>query len=141
MKRALVLLLACVPALVFGATYKCVDKEGRVSYSQAPEPGKRCTTPNLPEVQVIPAPSGAAQREGKAARQAEENDKPEADAGKGLSEARKALDQARQNLAEQEAQRLGGEKNYQRYLDRLKPYQDAVKQAEERLRQVEQGAK
>lgn len=140
MKRTLVLLLACFPSLALGATYKCVDKEGRVSYSQTPEPGKRCTTPRLPEVQVIPAPPNPAQREGKAARQGDESEKAEVDA-KGLDEARKALDQARQNLAEQEGQRLGGEKNYQRYQDRLKPYQDAVKQAEERVRQLEQGAK
>lgn len=137
MKRTM-LLLACIPSLALGATYKCVDKEGRISYSQLPEPGKRCSTPNLPEVQVIPAPPPPQTGEGRSARTSE---KPGSDTSKELDEARKALDQARKNLAEQEGQRLGDEKNYQRVLDRLKPYQDAVKQAEDRVRQLEQGSK
>lgn len=133
MKRTLVLLLTAYPFLTYAATYKCVDAEGRVTYSQMPEHGKRCMTPKLPEVQTIPTPHS--QREESAERGA----KPKADSGTALEEARKTLEQARKNLAEQEALRHGDEKNYQRVLDRLKPYQDAVKQAEERVRQLEQG--
>jgi len=43
-----------------------------------------------------------------------------------MSVERKKLDEARQSLAEQEAQRVGGEKNYQKYLERIKPFQDEV---------------
>ena len=36
------------------------------------------------------------------------------------------LQQAKRALAEQEAVREGGERNYQRVLDRLQPYKDKV---------------
>ena len=36
------------------------------------------------------------------------------------------LQQAKKALAEQEAVREGGERNYQRVLDRLQPYKDKV---------------
>ena len=37
-----------------------------------------------------------------------------------------ALAEARKALAEQEAIRLGNERNYQKVLDRLQPYKDKV---------------
>ncbi|MBI5752634.1 MAG: DUF4124 domain-containing protein, partial [Hydrogenophilales bacterium] len=48
---------------------------------------------------------------------------------------------AKKALAEQENIRLGGEQNYQRVLDRLKPYQDKVAEIEKKLAQLreEQG--
>ncbi|MFN0314411.1 MAG: DUF4124 domain-containing protein [Burkholderiales bacterium] len=45
-----------------------------------------------------------------------------------LAKERQLLEEARQALAEQEATRGGDERNYQRVLDRLKPYQDKVEQ-------------
>lgn len=137
MKRIVLMLLACCPALVLGATYKCVDAQGRVSYSQTAEPGKRCAAAVLPPVQVIPAQQPASQREGgpSARDSAAKPGQPQASA-QDVAEAKKALDEARRKLAEQEAVRHGDEKNYQRVLDRLKPYQDEVAKAEERLKQL-----
>jgi hypothetical protein len=43
------------------------------------------------------------------------------------------LQAARAALAEQEAIRNGNERNYQRVLDRLKPYQDAVERIEREI--------
>ena len=43
-----------------------------------------------------------------------------------LAAERRALDEAKRTLAEQEAVREGGERNYQKYLDRIKPLQDGV---------------
>ena len=43
----------------------------------------------------------------------------------------------REQLAQQEAIRTGDERNYQRVLDRLKPYQEAVRQAEQAVATVE----
>jgi hypothetical protein len=43
-----------------------------------------------------------------------------------LAQEESMLADAKKKLAEQEAIRLGDEKNYQRVLDRLKPYQDTV---------------
>ncbi|QID18867.1 DUF4124 domain-containing protein [Nitrogeniibacter mangrovi] len=47
-----------------------------------------------------------------------------------LAAEQKALESARKALAEQEDVRYGNEKNYQKKLDRLKPYQDKVEQHE-----------
>ena len=52
---------------------------------------------------------------------------------KELSSEEKLLDQARKELAEQEAVRLGSERNYQRVLDRLEPYKKKVKLHEDNI--------
>ena len=46
----------------------------------------------------------------------------------------KGLSDAKAKLAEQEAVRNGDEKNYQRVLDRLKPYQEAVDRHERNMK-------
>jgi hypothetical protein len=135
--RTALVMLACLPGVVLGAMYKCTDAQGHVSYSQTPEPGKRCVEATLPPVQVIPAqraPEGASPRGG--------DERPAAQPGgtdTDIAAAQKALDEARKKLAEQEAIRYGDERNYQKVLDRLKPYQDEVARAEARLKQLQQG--
>lgn len=47
-----------------------------------------------------------------------------------LSDEEAALEAARKALAEQEAVRYGNERNFQKKLDRLKPFQDKVEQHE-----------
>jgi hypothetical protein len=44
-----------------------------------------------------------------------------------LANEQKLLEQARSELAVQDSMRLGSERNYQRVLDRLEPYQRKVK--------------
>jgi len=133
-RHIVLFLCACLPGLVWGTTYKCVDAQGRVSYSQSPEPGKRCAEASLPPLQTMPAPAprAASPAGGQAADQSKTSEQE-------LAEAKKALEEARRKLAEQEAVRYGEEKNYQRVLDRLKPYQEAVLKAEARLRELQQG--
>jgi hypothetical protein len=50
-----------------------------------------------------------------------------------LANEQKLLDQARKELEEQESQRLGSERNYQRMLDRLEPYKKKVKLHEDNI--------
>jgi chromosome segregation ATPase len=50
-----------------------------------------------------------------------------------LQSADKQLAVARQKLAEQETVRNGNERNYERVLERLKPFQDEVRVAEENV--------
>ena len=50
-----------------------------------------------------------------------------------LGNEQKLLDQAKKELAEQESQRLGTERNYQRVLDRLEPYKKKVKLHEDNI--------
>jgi hypothetical protein len=140
MQRFLAGLALFLPLAAYGVTYKCFDAQGRVTYTEVKESGKRCVEATLPQVQVVPAqatprreteegarPSGAG---GQVPETAAKN--PEQD----LAAAKKALEEARRKLAEQEAVRYGDEKNYQRVLDRLKPYQDEVAKAEARVREL-----
>ncbi len=50
-----------------------------------------------------------------------------------LANEQKLLDQARKDLADQESQRLGSERNYQRVLERLEPFKKKVKLHEDNI--------
>jgi hypothetical protein len=50
-----------------------------------------------------------------------------------LANEQKLLDQARKELADQESQRLGSERNFQRVLERLEPYKKKVKLHEDNV--------
>lgn len=120
------------PALAELCKYE--DAQGHITYSDTAVKGARklgclgappppVAVPVKPSADVAkqPAVSGGradsalARREALQARLAEEEQK---------------LRVAREELAHQESIRSGDERNYQRVLDRLKPYQEAVQQAE-----------
>ncbi|MEK6663512.1 MAG: DUF4124 domain-containing protein [Pseudomonadota bacterium] len=115
--------------------FKCINADGKISYSEKKEANAQCslvTTPInvVPATSVTPASRPNAERGGKL------------DASRGqIAEQERALADAKKALAEQESIRLGDEKNYQRVLDRLKPYQDKVAEIEKKLAQLreEQG--
>lgn len=117
--------------------YKCVDESGHTTYTNdkpAGGQGKACTLMTREQpVTTVPA-----QR--KSPPQASPSSFPKVDENtqKGrdndrrkileteLETEQKLLAQARKELAEQEAIREGGEKNYQKYLDRIQGYKDKV---------------
>jgi len=136
--------LGLVAALVFvlaaparGDTFKCIDANGRATYTNMKEEtkGKNCSVV-MREISVVPAvpparsaaanpspagfpkvdPATQKNRDGARRRILEEE----------LSGEEKALAQAKTELTEQESIRTGGEKNYQRVLDRLQKYKDEV---------------
>ena len=136
-----------------GATYRCVDAAGRSTYTNVQEEmsGKKCTVVSR-EVSVVPAPPLPQSARKPAAAPAS----PVAGAGapgarvdsqtqrnrdndrrrilqEELQTAEKLLVTAKQKLSEQESIRNGDERNYQRVLDRLKPFQDEVRGAEDNV--------
>lgn len=138
------------------ATYKCVDTAGRSTYTNVKEEmgGKKCTvvsreisivnpappTPGLvAKPAAIPAPAKpsdsanakAAPQDAKAQRTRETDRRRILQ--EELQNADKQLAVARQKLVEQEAVRSGNERNYERVLERLKPFQDDVRVAEENV--------
>lgn len=139
MKR-LVLAVVLMSALATAAradVYKCVDPvSGRVTYTNTSASEKGCVLLSRDQ----PAASGASGAGGAAKRTPTPAGFPKVDSGTQRSrdaDRRKILEtelaaeerllaDARKELAEQEAQRSGGEKNYQRVLERLKPFQDKV---------------
>ncbi len=141
--------LACAAFTVAGSAYaqqgagtvwKCVEQDGGAHYTNIKKEtdGKQCTVVTK-EVSV----SGPPPQQRAAATPTPTNfPKVDKDTQKArddgrrriledeLSTEEKGLSDAKAKLAEQEAVRLGDEKNYQRVLDRLKPYQDAVERHE-----------
>jgi hypothetical protein len=125
-------------------TFKCVDANGRPTYTNMKEEtkGKNCSVV-MREISVVPA--------GPAARSAAANPSPagfpkvdpatqKARDGarrrileEELASEEKALVQAKAELAEQEGIRTGDERNYQRVLDRLQSYRDEVERHEKNI--------
>ena len=137
------------------ATYKCVDSVGRSTYTNVQEEmgGKKCTVVSR-EVSVVPAgtpvpppapvpgrPANAAEAAKSASTanridpqlQRSRDDARRRILDSELQSAEKQLAEARQKLSAQENIRGGDEKNFQRVLDRLKPFQDEVRGAEDNV--------
>ena len=140
--RLPVALLALLAApLAYGQTCKYVDNEGRVIYSNVPIKNARkmmCFEPVKPPAQSAqPAPSETRPKVD-TTTQRQRDDERRGILESELAAEQQRLDEARRALAEQEAIRLGDERNYQRVLDRLKPYQEAVAQHEKNIASLKQ---
>lgn len=140
------LLLALVAAPVARADiYKYVDAQGNVNYTNLPAnlPSKAERVVVERGSSLVPPPdpaAGTASGSGKARTaptpgsfprvdgdtQRKRDDQRRAILDNELQAEQRALDQSRQALAEGKEVRLGNERNYQKYLDRLKELQDAV---------------
>jgi hypothetical protein len=133
--RRTALLLALLAGVAHADTlYKCADSDGRTTYTNQKVNGRNCTVlsqdkpvstfappkvrANAPTPEGFPRVSAETQKNRDGDRRRILDDE--------LATERRSLDDARKELAEQEAIREGGERNYQRVLDRLKPYQDKV---------------
>jgi hypothetical protein len=111
--------------------WNCKDKNGRTTLTnqKADTVGKECRAVQQERVNVAPSSKGKSPanfpRETGADRQtakARQRQTLESE----LAQEESMLADARKKLTEQEAIRTGDEKNYQRVLDRLKPFQDTV---------------
>lgn len=119
---------------------KCVGADGKITYSEVKETKSQCT-PVITQITVMPAPPrAAAPPPSKSAESSGAERENKADVAKQIAEQERALAEAKKALAEQESIRLGGEQNYQRVLDRLKPYQDKVSEIEMKLTQLREGS-
>ena len=153
--------VAASATLVVTATqsqvYRCLDESGRAQYTnvQADTHGRQCTLVQR-EVSVVPAnaappssmrPGSAGPGPGGAGNNARPGAFPRVDANTQrarddgrrkiledeLAQEQRSLAKAREDLSGQEQVRNGDEKNYQRVLDRLKPYQEAVERHERNI--------
>lgn len=110
--------------------YKCVDADGHVTYTNTKSSAKGCkvlsqdqrvsTVPG----RATPSPAGFPKVDGDT-QKARDSDRRKI-LEQELGTEQQYLDQARKELAEQEAVRSGDERNYQRVLDRLQPYKDKM---------------
>ena len=147
--------LAAILGLFFAAwahaqsvTYRCVDANGRSTYTNVKEEmsGKKCTVVSR-EVSVIPAQQLAPQPT-KAGNTAAKAGGERVDAGtqrsrdetrrkilqEELDSAEKRLSEARQKLTEQDSVRMPEERLVpQRAIERVKPYQQEVERQEQNV--------
>lgn len=137
--------LMCVLALpAWGDTFKCLDTNGRATYTNMKEEtkGKNCTVV-MREISVVPAiqparsaaatPSPPGFPKVDPATQRARDDGRRRILEEELGGEEKALAQAKAELTQQESIRTGDEKNYQRVLDRLKKYKDEVERHEKNV--------
>ena len=135
---AVFLALTLLQSVASAETCKYLDSEGRVIYSNTPNsPPKGATKVKCFEApSPRPAPGNARntdapESKAKLPRVSEGTQKNRDDERRRILEQEiadetKQLAQAREQLAAQEAVRNGNERNYERFLERVQPYRDAV---------------
>lgn len=119
--------------------YECVDSSGNKRFTNVKSEASGCKPMNLPPVSSVPVPKPAAAKPNDARSatpgsfpKVDPSTQQQRDAGRRkileqeLANEERLLEQARKDLAEQEATRLGNERNYQRVLERLEPYKKKV---------------
>ena len=132
---------------VYADIYKCIGEGGRITYSNVTKRG--CTRLHLdPLPTVSSAPSSSSKttaststpssfpRVENDAQKARDNDRRRILEGE-LAAEQQSLDEAKQALAAQEANRNGNERNYQKVLDRIQPFKDKVSLHERNIESIE----
>lgn len=140
LKFALAALIFAAPAAwAQNTVWKCTGPDGRSQYTnvQRDAQGRNCTVVSK-EVSVVPAGKPASTAGANFPSVDRETQRARDDGRRKIledemSQEEKQLAEARTKLAEQEAIRTGNEKNYQRVLDRLQPFKDAVEQHEKNI--------
>jgi len=148
MRPILVWLLFALPAVPsLAETCKYLDKDGRTIYSNVPIKNARkiaCFQPPPPVAAETPAPAppvtqpvpDAGKTRVDSQTQRKRDDERRQILEEELTREQSALSEARRALSEQEATRLGDERNYQRVQERLKPYQEAVEAHERNIASI-----
>jgi hypothetical protein len=129
-----------------GTVWKCMEADGRAHYTNIKKEteGKQCTVVTK-EVSVVSSPPPPPARSAAAEKASSGFPRVDRDTQKARDESRrriledelmaeeKGLVDAKAKLAAQEAVRYGDERNYQRVLERLKPFQDTVERHERNI--------
>ena len=150
--RSSVLTVLLVAAFAARADiYECIEADGTRQFTNIPPKPKstncRVISVSPPNVVSPPPPAAAPKSGAKSAPGASPANFPKVDREtqqnrdsqrrrileQELTNEQKLLEQAKKDLAEQESVRLGTERNYQKMLDRLEPYQKKVKLHEDNI--------
>ena len=141
-RLAVVIAVALLQPVAWAETCKYLDNEGRVIYSNTPNsPPKGATKVKcFEDPSPKPAPANTRNPDSKPAnsdtkakppRVSQDTQKTRDDERRRILEQEiadetKQLAQAKEQLAAQEAVRNGNERNYERFVERVRPYRDAV---------------
>ena len=135
MRIWLLLLLACAAPVTHAEMWKCIDQDGNTRYTNLKADAKGCKSLNLEPMNTTPAPQRAQQKPANFPS-VDSDTQRSRDAGRRkileqeLAQEQQQLEAAKKQLVEQKELRLGSERNYARLEERLRPYEDKVKQHE-----------
>ena len=133
MRIWILLLLACVAPVAGAEMWTCTDQDGNTRYTNLKSDAKGCKGLNLEPMNTSPAPPRTQQKPANFPS-VDSDTQRQRDAGRRkileqeLAQEQQQLEVARKQLSEQKEVRLGNERNYARVEERLKPYEDKVKQ-------------
>ncbi len=130
---------------------RCQGADGKITYrdlSSGPA-GPNCRTVEERSSVIAPLPLPQAEKKAPPAKPPAKPPAPGQAVGAArvedpaarLEEAEDQLEAARKALAQQEAVRYGDERNYQKVLDRLKPFQDEVDRRQQALEKLRKDAR
>ena len=144
MRNTLALIALALAAFPAAADiWECVDESGNKRFTNIKAEAKGCKLLVVSTPNIVSPP--AAKSQPKAGARPADFPKVDGDTQKSrdserrrileqeLGNEQRLLDQAKKELAEQDSQRLGSERNYQRVLDRLEPYKKKVKLHEDNV--------
>lgn len=126
-------------------TCKYVDKDQRVVYSNVPVDGARkvlCFDPAPPPPKITPPAAAKSDSSGEDTARVDPQTQRKRDEDrrrileKELADEQQRVADAKKELAEGEGTRLGGEKNYQKYLDRIQQLRDNVSSHERNVQAI-----
>ena len=136
---ALALMFALLAGTANADIWECVDGSGNKRFTNIRSEAGGCRMLDVGPTNTVPggkpqakaAPPGFPRVDGET-QKARDNDRRQI-LEQELANEQKLLEQARNELAVQDSMRLGSERNYQRVLDRLEPYQRKVKLHEDNI--------
>jgi hypothetical protein len=136
---ALVVACALVAGTAHADIWECVDESGNKRFTNIRSEAKGCRMLHVSPPNTVPAtkpqaratPPGFPRVDGETQKQRDIDRRKILE--QELANEQKLLEQARNELAVQDSMRLGSERNYQRVLDRLEPYQRKVKLHEDNI--------
>jgi hypothetical protein len=133
MRTILLILLALMAEAASAEMWKCTDQNGNTRYTNVKADAKGCKALNLDPVNTSQAAPVRAQQKPANFPSVDNDTQRQRDAGRRkileqeLTQEQQQLEAAKKQLAEEKGVRLGGERNYARVDERLKPYEDRVK--------------
>jgi hypothetical protein len=138
---AMAFLLAWLALPAQADIWECMDDSGNRRFTNIKSESKGCKLIDVGPTNTMPAsrpqavskatPRDFPKVDGDTQRQRDAERRKILD--QEMANEQKLLDQARKDLSEQESQRFGSERNYQRVLDRLEPYKKKVKLHEDNI--------
>ncbi len=130
--RLLFLIFVSFPLSLYAGIYKHVDAQGKVTYSNIPSDHSKRV--DLPPIVVVPAIDSHDMEERLVKRRESTkiNEQREEIENK-ISEEEKRLAEIRSEYKDGEPDRLGSERNYQRYLNRVESLKEEINVRERNL--------